>query len=198
MQPAKLVESLPQAGQSPRDLAIACCRDMERAFGPERFPVRPLELIDVPRAQLAAMHEKAALGKPLEFTERTLLTLEAEYNVSRATATQGNLARLRGAMWAIVTLKRALREQPDDLEAEQLGGLLVEYVQSVWSVPHWVSAQELERAGVPATIWQQWAAHAEVPEALPMRTALADLHITLLARASSDGGRQPTQAELYA
>ncbi len=200
MQPGKLADlALPAIGATPRERALFCCRHMERAFAPERMPPRPIELEGVTRAQLDQIREKYEQGRQLEVPERNLLSFENQFNVSRATTTRNNLSKLRGAMWCVIALRRSLREDPSDREAEELCALLVMYLRDQWRVPGGVTASELERAQIPSEAWQQWSREGFVPESLSVRTAIADMHIAVQTRVGTNYAiAREEQQELYA
>lgn len=195
-----------------RDRALLCCTEITRCFGVLPMPQEPESLRYVQLEQIRVYQRKADAqskgGKraaKLEPQERETLRAWNRWRQERSRVQYENASRLRGAFWALTTLRAVIansyEEGGPDVECVQAERRLDAFVRENWTVPSGVRAEELQRAQIPAEVWQTWARDGEMPAteckrvgrdrrlcepactcSLPMRTAIAEMHALLLAR----------------
>jgi hypothetical protein len=159
-----------------RDSAVACARAMEGAF----------------------KWAEPKMPRPLDntATEAELEQYKLDCHLARASAVSENVARLRGAFWAVVALHVTLMRNPGDREASDMLRLLQGYLHDEWPAPS-VAAKLLEYFAVPIATWQAWASEAEVPGERTMRNALAHVHVIAALRAPTSVHSRGRQSDLF-
>lgn len=161
-----------------RDAAIKCCSAMTDSFG----------WVDCAEVPYPASGAGASDGE-----------LDAHRNATRcarATWIFENTASLRGAFWAVVTLRAVLQRNPGDLDARNTLRQLQDYLHDEWWAPE-ITAKTLEYFEVPAAQWQAWAFSAEVPDDITVRTAIATAHVLVVSRYPTSRRSRGRQSDLF-
>jgi len=115
-----------------RQTAIDLCKSFSD-MGPVPVPPIPSSLQRYTRRELLDMDRRYAEGKCGPGEDETVEEFR-DYHPIRDGAIEENKSRLRGLLWCLRELRRAVTKNPKDTEAITFGQLLRAYLAEEWRV----------------------------------------------------------------